>query len=44
MEQLSLLKHSEAAVEAYFAPQQGDPDFTPSADTQIRDYGFRIIK
>ena len=31
-------------MEAYIAPQQGDPDFTPSADTQIRDYGFRIIQ
>ena len=38
------IKHSVAAVEAYIAPQQGDPDFAQSAVTPIRDYGFRIVQ
>ena len=33
-----------AAVEAYIAPQQGDPDFAQSAVTPIQDYGFRIVR
>ena len=33
-----------AAVEAYIAPQQGNPDFAQSAVTPIRDYGFRIVQ
>ena len=38
------IKHSVPAVEAYIAPQQGDPDFTQSAVTPIWDYGFRIVQ